>query len=1079
MPAREALPENYDDMVNNLSEEIIDQENIDPFENANGNLDPYLNETVTNISNNVISNDNSIVEAPRRLPQWFAPPPTYRTIPAAYTIARPRSQTCCKEDQVVLNEIPEPQAYLRWLWTSDDSDAKVFRNNSRTYSRSFAFKSFKYSEDRRLADRGIHGVLRCFSIHGQIYHQTGAALRKGAVPRYAQLYFVGSEREVEARTEWENLNSEIVRRLTELIEQNNPFVEYYHTALRSLQESELEGSLRVVLNPDFRLVVEPHTDRRRYNLPTTDEVAVVIPDGAHRNTRDVILFARNGDGTLSQRRQWLSHENSPPIEILNDVPSPSLSHLHTFGCKAYVHIPNEIRPSGSKLQARAIEGIFVGYTNSSKIFRIYISSKSSIQVTRQVYFPVTSSGEVSVESMTLTSRPKTPTLSKVPGTFVETPSLPRQSNPSTPAPQELNPITPNAPKKPNENFILLDKEILPRRGSRERKQADPGEGMVPNTQKYKAYAVRVEPKTYNQAMKSNDSKLWKEAILEEMDALSRYSTFEIVPRPKDRNVVGSKRVFKVKHKADVSIERYKARLVAKEFSQQPGTDYDDTYAPVARYVFGTANFILGIQIDITEKAISLYQTAYIIKIIERFGMQDCSSVGTPLEPVAQLTKEPDKCIDDITIYQSIVGSLMYACIGARPDLAHAVTVLSQFSSSPTIVVEMKISPRESSAMSTRPTPDLIQTATRDELQEMLKIALNENLKLEAACCEARMSAAHHKLRNNLLSIESQEALNRMEVENYMLRREASIFRQNSQDLAQIEYKKMLKKYCEFLKEENIALRYRLKKAKRLIKSQDLKLASAHQGIDLLQERIRQNRRHINDMRRPGGPLFHVSTTVGRAETPKDCFAQFHHNLTQNISQFHQDTSEVTSEDREKLDALLLAGSILNQGNNNFSSHQTTSTEQLDDRDLESTFLSNSPDPFQNSNVLLPPIQLPLEAEKRLQSQSRTSNQLHTRRRKSRDSTISVSDMEELTSFHKYENKVPESDLAVNEIHSPFSKSEENSSIKQEKLYKNKQDFCHTRSDITVTKRRRDDEISLRNIGSKKGRYNEELSLTNS
>lgn len=283
----------------------------------------------------------NIKTAPRRLPQWLAPLPTHRTIPAAYvsrynrnlpthnlgrctsvcpfcralhwpqervqssSVARPRFQTCCKEGQVVLNEIPEPPAYLRWLWTSDDRDARDFRSNARQYNRAFAFTSFKYTEDRRLADRGIRGGIQSFSIHGQIYHQTGAALREGAVPRYAQLYFVGSERAVEARTEGNNLNPEIVRRLTELIEQNNPFVEYYHTALRSLQESELEGSLRVVLNPEFRLVVEPSTDRRRYNLPTVDEVAVVIPDGTDRNTRDVILFARNGDGSLSQRFEYI------------------------------------------------------------------------------------------------------------------------------------------------------------------------------------------------------------------------------------------------------------------------------------------------------------------------------------------------------------------------------------------------------------------------------------------------------------------------------------------------------------------------------------------------------------------------------------------------------------------------------------------------------------------------------------------------------------------------------------------------------------------------------------------------------
>ncbi|CAJ2651748.1 unnamed protein product [Trifolium pratense] len=152
---------------------------------------------------------------------------------------------------VTVNESPETEGetlriILRWLWISDDQEARAFRNNSRAYNRAFAFTSFKYTEDRRLADRGIHGGLRSFSIHGQIYHQTGAALREGAVPRYAQLYFVGSERAVEARTEGTNLNPEIVRRLTELIEQNNPFVEYYHTALRSLQESEMEGSLRVV-----------------------------------------------------------------------------------------------------------------------------------------------------------------------------------------------------------------------------------------------------------------------------------------------------------------------------------------------------------------------------------------------------------------------------------------------------------------------------------------------------------------------------------------------------------------------------------------------------------------------------------------------------------------------------------------------------------------------------------------------------------------------------------------------------------------------------------------------------------------
>ncbi|KAI0991427.1 hypothetical protein K3495_g16760 [Podosphaera aphanis] len=70
--------------------------------------------------------------------------------------------------------------------------------------------------------------------------------------------------------------------------------------------------------------------------------------------------------------------------------------------------------------------------------------------------------------------------------------------------------------------------------------------MVPNTQRYQANAVQLEPATFKQAMKSDDHELWGKAIEEEMDALNRNKTWEIVTRPQDRNVVGSKWVFKIK-----------------------------------------------------------------------------------------------------------------------------------------------------------------------------------------------------------------------------------------------------------------------------------------------------------------------------------------------------------------------------------------------------------------------------------------------------------------------------------------------------------------------------------------------------
>ena len=65
-------------------------------------------------------------------------------------------------------------------------------------------------------------------------------------------------------------------------------------------------------------------------------------------------------------------------------------------------------------------------------------------------------------------------------------------------------------------------------------------------------------------------------------------------------------------------------------------------------------------------------------------MIDCHPVSIPLDPNSPLRKtaEPGTGIDNINEYQSMIGSLMYAVIGTRPDLAHTVTVLSQFSSSP-------------------------------------------------------------------------------------------------------------------------------------------------------------------------------------------------------------------------------------------------------------------------------------------------------------------------------------------------------------------------------------------------------------
>jgi hypothetical protein len=76
---------------------------------------------------------------------------------------------------------------------------------------------------------------------------------------------------------------------------------------------------------------------------------------------------------------------------------------------------------------------------------------------------------------------------------------------------------------------------------------------------------------------------WVDAMVEEYDSIFKNNVWEIVPRPIDKSMVGSRWIYKVKQAVDGSVEKYKARFVAWGFSQIKGIGYGETFAPIARY----------------------------------------------------------------------------------------------------------------------------------------------------------------------------------------------------------------------------------------------------------------------------------------------------------------------------------------------------------------------------------------------------------------------------------------------------------------------------------------------------------------
>jgi len=129
-------------------------------------------------------------------------------------------------------------------------------------------------------------------------------------------------------------------------------------------------------------------------------------------------------------------------------------------------------------------------------------------------------------------------------------------------------------KQPIDTYSDAMSEGL-RRSKRQRKETSFGDDFY-------TYLVENDQTSFLEATSALDAKQWNKAIKTEIESIEKNNTWTLVDLPKGAKPIGYKWIFKKKYHPDGSIDKYKAILVAKGFTQKPNIDYFDTSVPMTR-----------------------------------------------------------------------------------------------------------------------------------------------------------------------------------------------------------------------------------------------------------------------------------------------------------------------------------------------------------------------------------------------------------------------------------------------------------------------------------------------------------------
>ena len=342
-------------------------------------------------------------------------------------------------------------------------------------------------------------------------------------------------------------------------------------------------------------------------------------------------------------RSMLSHSTLPvnlwmealktAAHILNRVPSksvpktpyelwtgkkPTLNYFHVWGCPAEARIFN---PVMGKLDPKTVSCHFIGYPDKSKAYRFYCPNQTTKFVeTRHAVFLESDMmrGSMTPREIVLEEKQEYVPMPVIqePVFPVHTEIAPQVSAPvadgahitgqqkdqgqqlrvysrrqraanATPAdtPATVPDVTSNDAlienNQQSQTVINVPNNEPLRRSQRARKPAIPDDYLTYMSEDKNEPVLDNDPTSFKEAMQSEYSSKWLDAMKDEMKSMSTNDVWDLVEIPEGAKTVGCKWVYKTKRDSKGDIERFKARLVAKGFTQREGIDYNETFSPVS------------------------------------------------------------------------------------------------------------------------------------------------------------------------------------------------------------------------------------------------------------------------------------------------------------------------------------------------------------------------------------------------------------------------------------------------------------------------------------------------------------------